>query len=352
MRTRKGNRPAGVRGKGKKRRNKERRRRVPHKQGRGGARARGTHREGGTATSHGTTAGTTTQGREGERGAKEQQTKRDSGAHKGTKAHTATRRTQTNTQTAQRHHATHAPPHPAARPTEWRHNHTHTSAPTASGRRALATRPTGGQPGEGARLTPVAPSQRLGAPPPPRGRPPASPTAGDAGSQDRMLCSWCSVSTPTPPAPQKHGQRGLAARPQGPAAGGGKAPHTRCPSQRGDVTARGTTSRHPRGARPLPGHARQRDSAGPSCRHTRAHSTWAAGLGCPPSKRAAGGGRAPDLRHPSQRHEAPPRGTPSRHFHSAQRRLSRAHAVGLLLGPHAHTTGARETRATAPGCPP
>ena len=114
----------------------------------------------------------------------------------------------------------------------------------------------------------------------------------------------------------------------------------------------GTTSRHCRGARPPAGHARQRDSAGPPCPHTRAHSTLAEDPDCPPRGRAAGGGRARDLRRPSQRREAPPPGTPSRHPHSAQRRLARAHAVGPVLGPHAHTTRAWETRATGPGCPP
>ena len=58
------------------------------------------------------------------------------------------------------------------------------------------------------------------------------------------------------------------------------------------------------------GHAHQRDVAGPARPHTRAHSTWTADPDCPPRGRAAGGGRAPDLRRPSQRHEAPPEGLP------------------------------------------
>ena len=48
----------------------------------------------------------------------------------------------------------------------------------------------------------------------------------------------------------------------------------------------------------------------------------------------------------------PPPGTPSHQPHSAKRRLARAHAVGLVLGPHARTTRARDTRAAGPVCPP
>ena len=46
---------------------------------------------------------------------------------------------------------------------------------------------------------------------------------------------------------------------------------------------------------------------------------------------------------PSQGKQA--KGTmPSRRPHSAQRLLARAHAAGLVLGPHAHTTRAREEK--------
>ena len=97
------------------------------------------------------------------------------------------------------------------------------------------------------------------------------------------------------------------------------------------------------------GHASRRDSAGPPHPHTRAHSTWVADPDSPPRGRAAGGGTAPEFRRPSQR--APPPGTPSRHPHSAQRPLARAHAVGPVLGPHAHDNGTRETRAAEPWLP-
>ena len=105
---------------------------------------------------------------------------------------------------------------------------------------------------------------------------------------------------------------------------------------------------HARGTHPPAGHASQRDSAGPPRPYSRAHSKWAADPGGLPCGRATGGGRAPDLRRPSQRRKAPHPGTPSRHSHSAPRRLARAHAVGLVLGPHAHTTRTRDRRATGP----
>ena len=64
----------------------------------------------------------------------------------------------------------------------------------------------------------------------------------------------------------------------------------------------------------------------------------------PPSGRAVGGGTAPDLRRPSQWWKAPPPGTPFRHPHSEQRRPTRAHALGPVLGPHARTDRTRVTR--------
>ena len=66
----------------------------------------------------------------------------------------------------------------------------------------------------------------------------------------------------------------------------------------------------PRHAAPR-GHASRGDSAGPPHPHAGAHSTWVADPICPPRGQAAGGGGAPDLRRPSQRRKAPPRGRPS-----------------------------------------
>ena len=51
----------------------------------------------------------------------------------------------------------------------------------------------------------------------------------------------------------------------------------------------------------------------------------------------------PDLRHPSQWSKAPPPGMPFRHPHSEQRPPARAHAVGPVLGPYAHTDRGRDT---------
>ena len=47
----------------------------------------------------------------------------------------------------------------------------------------------------------------------------------------------------------------------------------------------------------------------------------------------------------------PPRGTPFRHPHSEQRRPARAHAVGLVLGPHARTVRTGDTRVAEPRLP-
>ena len=116
---------------------------------------------------------------------------------------------------------------------------------------------------------------------------------------------------------------------------------------------------HPPGDGPPPpprhaaftGHAGQGDSFGPPHPHTRAHSTWVADPNSPPSGRAVGAGGAPDLRRPSQRWKAPPPGTPFRHPHSEQRRPARAHAVRLVLGPHAQTDRTRNTRVAVPRLP-
>ena len=60
---------------------------------------------------------------------------------------------------------------------------------------------------------------------------------------------------------------------------------------------------------------------------------------------------ATDLRRPSQWWKAAPPGTPFRHPHSEQRRPARAHAVGLVQGPHARTDRTRDTRVAEPWLP-
>ena len=107
------------------------------------------------------------------------------------------------------------------------------------------------------------------------------------------------------------------------------------------------TPPHPRHAAPT-WHAGQGDSVGPPHPHTRAHSTWVADPNSPPSGQAVGGGGAPDLRRPSQWWKAPPPGTPFPHAHSEQCRPARAHTVGPVLGPHAHTYRTRNTRVAEP----
>ena len=180
-------------------------------------------------------------------------------------------------------------------------------------------------------------------PPPPQRATPARKGArcrGVAGS-----------SRPHRPHAGHTGHGTPAARSRGRPAGGGTAPDTRRPSQQWQATPPGD------GAPPTPGHAAptghagQGGSVGPPHPHTRAHSTWVADPNSPPSRRAVGGGTAPDLRRPSQRWKAPPPGTPFRHPHSEQRRPARAHTVGLVLGPHARTDRTRNTRVAEPWLP-
>ena len=47
----------------------------------------------------------------------------------------------------------------------------------------------------------------------------------------------------------------------------------------------------------------------------------------------------------------PPSGTPLRHPHDEQRRPARAHAVELVLDPHARTDCIRDTRVAEPRLP-
>ena len=180
-------------------------------------------------------------------------------------------------------------------------------------------------------------------PPPPRRATPARKgTRCGAGAGS---------SSPHRPHPGHMGRGTLAARSTGRAAGGGTAPDTRRPSQQKQATPPGDGPRPPpRHAAPT-GHAGQGDSVWPPHPHTLANSTWVADPDSPPSGRAVGGGTAPDLRRPSQWWKAPPPGTPFRHAHSEQRQPARAHAMGLVLGPHARTNRTRNTRVAEPWAP-
>ena len=155
---------------------------------------------------------------------------------------------------------------------------------------------------------------------------------------------------PHRPHPGHTGRRTLAARSGGRAAGGGTAPDTRRPSQRWKAAPPGDTlPPPPQRATPARKGARCGAGAG-STRPHRPHPghTGRGTLAARSGGRAAGGGAAPDTRRPSQRWKAPPPGTPFRHPHSEQRRPARAHAVGLVLGPHARIDRNRDTRVAEP----
>ena len=141
---------------------------------------------------------------------------------------------------------------------------------------------------------------------PPRGRPSATPTASNAGPQGRTL--WDRCSRPHRPHPGHTGRGTLAARSRGRAAGGGTAPDYRGPSQQWQANPPGDGRPSPPRHTAPTGHAGQEDSVGPPHPYTGAHSTWVADPNGPPSRRAVGGGTAPDLRRPSQWWKAPPPG--------------------------------------------
>ena len=272
--------------------------------------------------------------------------------HHGTTAHTAPPRTHQHTNVAEAPLTPHAPT--SGRPPQGRAAHPcpHTRAPSTWATNPDSL-PRGRAAGGGRAHEPRRPSQQRKAPPPGDALPP--PPQRAATARNSASCG-ASAGSPRPhqPRPGNTGRRTQAPCPKGRATGGGTAPDTRCPSQRWKAVPPGTATHQPRGTQPLTGHANQRDSARPPHPHTRAHSTWLADPDSPPSGRAARGGRAPALRRPSQRRKARPPGTPSRHPHSAQRRLARGHSVRPVLGPHAYTNRARKPRTGPrnPGLPP
>ena len=194
------------------------------------------------------------------------------------------------------------------------------------------------------------PSQRRKAPPPGDALPPPPQRATPARKGARC---GAGAGSPRPhrPHPGHTGRGAPAARSRGRAAGGGTAPDTRRPSQRWQATLPGGGPPPPPRHTAPTGHAGQGDSVGPLHPHSHAHSTWVADPDSSPRGRAVRGGGAPDLRRPSQRWKAPPPGTPFRHPHSEQHRPARAHAVGLVLGPHARTDRTRDTRVAEPRPP-
>ena len=227
--------------------------------------------------------------------------------------------------------------------------HTHTPAPTACGWRTPTARQVGAQFGEGERLTTDAPHN--GGRQPPGNALPPPPQRATPARKGARCGAGAGSPRPNRPYPGHTGRGTPATRPRGRTAGGGTAPDTRRPSQRWQATPPGDgPPPPPRHAAPA-GHASQGDSVGPPHPHTRAHSKWVADPNSPPSRRAVGGGGAPDLRRPSQQWKAPPPGMPFRYPHSEQRRPARAQAVGLVLGPHARPDRTRDTRVAEPRLP-
>ena len=272
---------------------------------------------------------------------------------------------------------------------------------TARGQRAPAARPKGGQPGKGDHLNPDAPHHHRGVQPPTwqasdrasagpphpdtrahstwvadPGSPPRGRAGAGGGAPDLRHPSQRRMAPPPGDALPPRPQRATMARKGARCGAGAGSPRPREPQP--GHTGRGTPAARPRaagegqgltpeasqngGRLPPPGdgppppsrhaaptgHTNQGDSAGPPHLHTRAHSTSVADPDSPPKGRSVGGGGAPDLRRPSQR--TPP-GTPVGHPHSAQRPLARAHAVGLVLGRHAHTNRTRDTPVAEPRLP-
>ena len=133
-------------------------------------------------------------------------------------------------------------------------------------------------------------------------------------------------------------------------AGGGTAPDTGRPSQRWKAPPPGTPFRHPHSEQRRPGRAHAVGPVlGPHARINRARDTRVAEpwLHAPEDERPGKGQRL-KTRRPPQRWKAPPPGTPFRRPHSEQRRPARAHAVGLVLGPHARIDRTRDTRVAEP----
>ena len=154
------------------------------------------------------------------------------------------------------------------------------------------------------------------------------------------------------PAPTARGWWTPTPRPVGGQSGEGQRLTSDAPHNGGRHPPRRRPSATPTASNAGPKGARCGAGAG-SLRPHRPHRVYTR-RGTPATRsrgRAAGGGTAPDTRRPSQWWKAPPPGTPFRHPHSEQRRTARAHAMGLVLGPHARTDRTRDTRVAEPWRP-
>ena len=113
----------------------------------------------------------------------------------------------------------------------------------------------------------------------------------------------------------------------------------------------GRVPHHPRGTQPPQGMQAKGTVLGP---HTHTPAPTARGWRTPTARLVGGqsgeGQRlTSDASHNGGRH--PPLGTPFRHLHCEQRRPTRAHALGPVLGPHARTDRTRDTRVAGPQPP-
>ena len=172
-----------------------------------------------------------------------------------------------------------------------------------------------------------------------------------ASARKGARCGAGAGSTrPHQPRPGHAGRRTLAARSGGRAAGEGTAPDTRRPPQRWKAPPPGTPFRRPHSEQRLPARAHAVGPVlGPHARIDRTRDTRVAEpwLHAPEDERPREGQRlTPGAPHNGGRQ--PPPGTPFRHPHSEQRRPARAHAVGPVLGPHAHIDRTRDTRVAEP----
>ena len=272
--------------------------------------------------------------------------------------------------------------------------------------------PGNGRPGEGQRLTPGAPHNGGGPPPPGTAPNHSRGMQPPLGMQAKGTVLGSHTNTPAPTAP---GWRTPTARPVGGQLAEGRRPASGAHHNGGRHPPRGRPSATPTASNPARKGARCGASAG-SPRPHRPHpgNTGRGTLAVRSRGRAAGGGTAPDTRRPSQRWKAtppgtaphhprgmqppqgmqakgtvlgahtargwrtptarpvggqsgegrrltpdaphnggkhPPPGTPFRHPHSEQRQPARAHAVGPMLGPHARTDRTRDTRDAEPWLP-
>ena len=154
------------------------------------------------------------------------------------------------------------------------------------------------------------------------------------------------------PHPGHTGRGTLAARSRGRAARGGTAPDTKRPSQWWKATPPGTFFRHPHSGQRRPARAHPVGPVlGPHARIDRTRDTRDAEprLPAPEDGRPGEGQRlTPGAPHNGGRH---PPGTPFRHPHGERPQPARAHAVGLVLGPHARTDRTLDTRDAEPWLP-